>query len=276
MAYEHLGAGALDYFPCRYGESRLQFRGPPAALDMPYVAVLGGSEIYGRFAETPLPARLEQRIGMPAVNLACINAGLDMALQDEVVMQICRDAAATVIQITGVQNVSNRFYSVHPRRNDRFLKASAELLALFDGIDLTEFNFTRHLLASLAQRSAEGFAEFQKALKEDWLVRMRQLIDGIGGPVVLLWLSDRRPEDPCDNWSMRDPLFVDRLMLDAVSVQTAGLVEVVASTEEIGAGFQRLVCVPLEELAAREMLGPVVHERAAQELVGKLASLLQG
>lgn len=28
MTYDALGAGALDYLPCRYGTSKLLFRGP--------------------------------------------------------------------------------------------------------------------------------------------------------------------------------------------------------------------------------------------------------
>ncbi len=266
MAYEHLGEGALDYNPCRYGASKLLFRGPCQTLDAPYVAVLGGSEIYGRYAEVPLPERLQGLVGRPTVNLGCINAGTDLVTNDGTVLGICRGAVATVIQIAGAQNMSNRFYTVHPRRNDRFLNASDDLLTLFGKIDLTDFHFTRHLLSHLSERSPDKFMIVKAELKEAWVLQMLSLIEKIGSPVVLLWLGDRRPEDPCDDWSMRDPLFVDREMLDVVSDHASGLVEVVAIQEEIDAGFRRMVFTPLEELAAREMLGPVVQEAAANAL----------
>ena len=116
MAYEHLGAGALDYYPCRYGTSKLWFRGPSKALDQPYCAVIGGSETYGKFVERPYPDLFQDKTGYPVVNLGCVNAGADVFALDETVMDICKNAEITVIQLTGAQNISNRYYSVHPRR----------------------------------------------------------------------------------------------------------------------------------------------------------------
>ena len=49
MTFAMTAPGALDYFPCRYGRSRVLFRGPRRPLDVPYVAFLGGTETYGRF-----------------------------------------------------------------------------------------------------------------------------------------------------------------------------------------------------------------------------------
>lgn len=273
MAYEHLGEGALDYFPCRYGNSRILFRGPRKKLDKPYVAVLGGTEIYGKYVEQPLPEMLQGLIKRPVVNLGCVNAGTDMAVNDDTVIEICRNAAVTVVQITGAQNMSNRYYSVHPRRNDRFLKASSLLSTIFRDVDFTEFHFTRHLLSHLAERSSEKFAIVQQELKDAWVARMRTMITKIDGKVVLLWMSDRTPDERCEDWCCRDPLFVDRAMLNAIVNQTAGLVEVVAIREEIEAGFDRMVHTQLEELAAREMLGPVVQEAAANALRDRLNQL---
>ena len=53
-------------------------------------------------------------------------AGTD-DLRDSPALAVAR---LTVLQVTGAQNMSNRFYSVHPRRNDRFLKASPLLRAM--------------------------------------------------------------------------------------------------------------------------------------------------
>ncbi len=35
----------------------------------------------------------------------------------------------------GAQNLSNRFYAVHPRRNDRFLRASTLMKTIFREVD---------------------------------------------------------------------------------------------------------------------------------------------
>ena len=69
MAYAFPGAGALDYFPCRYGTSRLLFRGPRRMLDRPYVALLGGTETYGKYVPQPYPALIEAETGLRMVNL---------------------------------------------------------------------------------------------------------------------------------------------------------------------------------------------------------------
>lgn len=274
MAYEHLGEGALDYYPCRYGKSKLLFRGPRKKLDQPYVAVLGGSEIYGKFVEQPMTELLEELICRPVVNLGCVNAGTDLVVNDDTVMEICRNAAVTVIQITGAQNLSNRFYSVHPRRNDRFLKASTLLSTIFRDVDFTDFHFTRHLLSNLAVRSPEKFAMVQQELKDAWVARMKTMMTKIGGKFVLLWMSDRSPDDSGHDWSSREPLFVERWMLDALAGQIAGLVEVIPVREEIEAGFDRMIYTQLEEPAAREMLGPVVQQAAAKALQAVLKPMI--
>ena len=165
MACVHMGEGALDYDPCRYGASKLLFRGPRKALEGRYVAFLGGAEIYGRYVEEPLPKLLEGLIDLPVVNLGCVNAGADLVANDDTVTGICRDAAVTVIQVTGAQNTSNRFYTVHPRRNDRFLKASGRLSTLYEELDFTDFHFTRHLLSRLADCAPDKFALVQQELK---------------------------------------------------------------------------------------------------------------
>ena len=63
MAYDNLGDGALNYFPCRYGKSKLTFRGPRRRLDGHYYAVLGGTEAYGKFVPRPYAAQAEEMSG---------------------------------------------------------------------------------------------------------------------------------------------------------------------------------------------------------------------
>ena len=85
MTIDALGSGALNYHPCRYGRSRLLFRGPQRRLDGPYVSFLGGTTTYGKYIPTPFPALVEQATGLPAVNLGWINAGLDTLTSTSVV-----------------------------------------------------------------------------------------------------------------------------------------------------------------------------------------------
>jgi hypothetical protein len=55
-----------------------------------------------------------------AANLGLVNAGIDVFINEPMIQDFCAGAVVTVIQVLGAANMSNRFYAVHPRRNDRF------------------------------------------------------------------------------------------------------------------------------------------------------------
>ncbi|MEO1779366.1 MAG: DUF6473 family protein, partial [Pseudomonadota bacterium] len=149
MSFDTLGPGGLDYLPCRYGTSKILFRGPKRTLDAPYVAFFGGTTTYGKFVETPFPALLEQDLGMTCVNFGCVNAGVDLYAADPVLREAATQARVTVLQVISPRNMSNRFYKVHPRRNDRFIEASPLLRTIYREVDFAEFNFTNHMLQRL-------------------------------------------------------------------------------------------------------------------------------
>lgn len=274
MAYLEQGGSVLEYFPCRYGRSKLLFRGPKRKIEGDYVAVIGGSETYGKFLARPYPALLEERLGRKVVNFGVRNAGLDVFGHDTTILDACSRAGVTVIQISGAHNMSNRFYAVHPRRNDRFLRASSLLKTVFPDVEFTDVHFTRHLLSALKMRSPEKFALVEHELREAWTSRMKALLSRIETKVVLLWLSDHSP-DACDTCTAEgtEPLFVDREMIASVAPYAAEVVEVVVREAEVAVGRESLVHAELEEPAAREMLGSVAHEKAAAALAPVIASL---
>lgn len=260
--------GSIDYMPCRYGGSKLQFRGPQRRLDRPYVAVLGGTETYGRFVPAPFAALTEAATGRRMVNLGSLNAGVDMFLGDADVMRICAGAEATVIQFLGAQNLSNAFYTVHPRRNDRFLGATPKLKKLFPEVDFTEFNFTRHLLAALQAHSQERFALVVAALQSAWVARMEALLRGAGGRRILLWVGEHAPgEDagpPCAH--APDPLFVTRAMIEALRPLAASVVEVVLSPAARAQGTRGMIYGAGEEEAAASTTNLAMHADIAAAL----------
>ncbi len=274
MAYDPLVEGGLDYQPCQYGASKVLFRGPAKRPDGGSIAVIGGTETYGKFVAEPYPELLEQRLGRTCINLGCVNAGIDVFAGDEVVQQICSGGALTVIQLTGAQNMSNRFYTVHPRRNDRFVKASAKLRAVYPQVDFTDISFTRHLLETLYKASPEDFAFVRNELREAWVARMRRLAGLIGNRVVLLWMADRRPEDPAEALSGTDSLFIDRGMLDALRPEVLDIVEVVSERPYAAAGTEAMVFPPMQRAAAEGLPGPAMHETTAEALALRLGEFL--
>lgn len=273
MAIFDKSDAGLDYAPCRYGTSRTLFRGPARSLDGDYIACLGGTETYGRFVTRPFPDLLEAGLGRTTVNFGCINAGLDVFLHDKVIMRACAQAALTVVQIVGAQNMSNRFYSVHPRRNDRFLRASRRMTEIWPDVDFSEIHFTRHLLSVLQASSPGQFAKLRHELNEAWVARMRSLARELGGRVVLLWMSDRRPDDPAE-LDDGGPLFVTGSMIEAVLPDVLDVVEVV-SPRRFGREETRGMVFPeLERPVAESLPGPTMHGLTAEALAPRLEALL--
>ena len=59
----------FDYDLCRYGASRVMFRGPKRRLNASYIADIGSGQAYGKYGEVLFVDALEAQIGEPVVNL---------------------------------------------------------------------------------------------------------------------------------------------------------------------------------------------------------------
>jgi hypothetical protein len=269
------GAGALDYSPCRYGTSRPLFRGPERDLSRPYVAMLGGSATFGKYVAEPYPALVETALGHPVANLGGLNAGPDFYLSDPATLGVAARARVAVIQITGADAMSNPYYSVHSRRNDRFLAATPALRTLFPEVDFADIHFTRHLLLALLRTDPARFRVIVTDLKANWLTRMRQLLAKLPQRTLLLWLADMPPLgtatilDPAGG-----PLFVDASMLSALSPAVTDLVEAVPSDAARAEGATRMLFPETEAVQARSLPGSAVHQEVAARLGPVIASLL--
>ncbi|AZQ65734.1 hypothetical protein EF888_00455 [Silicimonas algicola] len=264
-------ADPLDYGWCRYDGTRLRFRGPLCCLDRPYVAVLGGTETFGRYVEHPYPSLLSDWLGTQVLNLGVSQAGLSLFAQERWLLDAAAQAEVTVLQVLGAQNMSNRLYSVHTRRNDRFLAVSPPLREMFPDVDFSEINFTGHLLTTLHSRSPAAFDAVVQELKWAWVQRMRRIVQTIGTKVILLWMSDRRPEEPGRLSDGIEPAFVDRAMLDALTPDIAGLVEVVAEDTSPRARMVGKLFRAVETDAALALPGGAQHSAAAERLAEEIA-----
>jgi hypothetical protein len=215
MSFQHHGADAICFAPCHYADLSTAFRGPERDLSGDYIACVGGAGMFGKFVDWSLPDLIEQSLGVPAANLGQVNGGLDF-MSTPGMIALARGASATVVDLVGAHNLSNRFYAVHPRRNDRVVRCSRLLQQAFPDLDLSDVHFTRHLL-TLMQATAPDRAETViEDLRCAWMERMHRLLAMLPGPVILLWLGGgpipQRAEDPAG------PIpFVDTVMVDQVA-----------------------------------------------------------
>lgn len=266
----HLPSGVDQ---CRYDGSRLLFRGPRRTLEGDFVACLGGTETFGKFISNPYPDLLEGMTGTPCVNFGWPNAGVDVFAKDRALLDCASRARLCVLQVPGALNMSNMYYRVHPRRNDRFLQATDALRALFPEVDFAEVSFTRHMMHRLQQVSEERLAYVRQELALVWTAGMTSLLRQITAPVVLLWLSERSPDTGAsspDIWA--DPALVTRDMLKALHGDVHGIVEVTLDPSDRGADAARLHS-PRDRRAARVLPGPTAHQRAAEALHPVLADI---
>jgi hypothetical protein len=256
--------GGIDYDVCRYGASRVTCRGPRRQLNEKYVSCLGGSETFGQFIEKPYSDILESQINMACVNFGVPNGGLDVFLNEPEIMNAASKAAVSVVVLPGAQNVSNRMYKVHPRRNDRFLRPSPQLAQMFPQIDFTEFHFTRHLLLALQEAAPDVFPDVIDEVRYAWAARVRSVISQLRGRVVLLWLP--RPESEVDEITGRDPLFITQGMVDELRSRVIDVVSVHPSQESLTKGTREMIFSDFEEGAARELPNPTFHADIANAL----------
>ncbi len=270
MSFEKRGRMPLDYNAVALPGSALRFRGPQADTIEPDVVCIGGSETFGRFIHAPYPAQLDAALPGAVLNLGVVNAGLDVMINDPAIVGSVGAAGAVVLQITSAHNMTNRFYTVHPRRNDRFVTASTMLRTIYPQVDFTEFHFTRHLLTHLRAVSEDRFEIVRTELEAAWVARMRRFISDITAPVHLLWLSNRAPDAPEDPQLLQDPLFVTARMLEQVEADAASLTITCPDRAEMENSVQGKFFGPREEAAARLLPGPQLHERAATELLQHL------
>ncbi|WP_375259460.1 DUF6473 family protein [Citreimonas sp.] len=262
MGVLDLGRSGIDYDLCRYGDSRVRFRGPPRELDGDYVGFVGGTDTFGLFVPAPFPDLVEDEIGLACVNLGAVNAGADLFLNDPATQAVIRGARVIVLQVMGVQNLSNAYYSVHPRRNDRFLRASDALVSLFPEIEFTEFHYTRHMLSTLEAVSRGRYGVVLRELRATWERRMAGLIEAAGGPVILIRLSE----------GAAGGALADGAMLRRLADKVSAIVEVEAEPDPDPTWG--MVFHPHEAAAARECLGAAAHDRAAEALIGPLTAAL--
>lgn len=267
------GAGAPDYCPCRYGAAKALLRGPARDLTRPYVAMLGGSATFGKYVHQPYPALVESILGRPVANLGGLNAGPDFYLSDAGLLRVASAAQVAVVQVTGAEALSNPFYTVHSRRNDRFLAATPALKALFPQVDFAEIHFTRHLLQVLEDSDPGAHAQVVAGLKATWLERMRHLMARLPSRRVLLWLADAPPPETALSLEPSPP-FVDRQMLDALGAEASELVIATPSPQARAQAPLDMSYPETEAALAACLPGSAMHAEVADALTPVLQRLM--
>lgn len=144
----------------------------------------------------PLARRALDRLLAPAAQVE----GVDFHLSDPALADAARQARAFALVLPPLGNLANPYYTVHPRRNDRFIAARPALKALYPDVDFGPLAFTGHVLGTLAATCPERFAIVRGAISTAWVQRMQDLMQSLPARGVLIdlpapgWLQ--RPQIP--------------------------------------------------------------------------------
>jgi hypothetical protein len=227
---------------------------------------LRGYEVFGKFAARPFPGLLADGLRMDCLNLGALNAGVDSFVEDDGIMRLAREAETVIVQVMGAQNLSNSYYRVHPRRNDRFVAPTADLRRLFPEVDFTRFHFNRHLLYALRAICGVRFNKVVEDLQRCWTSRMQVLLSMLQGKVVLLWVQYQLQDDPLT----AEPLFVSQEMIADITGPRTALVQLAlksspAVDQPLGAGRS-----DWPRSGLRDLLGADTHGQISEAIQGVL------
>ena len=246
-------AGEVDLY--RFGRSQQVFRGPRPSLKRPYIAVIGGSETFGKFVATPFPRLVQKRLQTTCVNWGTPGAGPGFFLKDPVLLEACSNASVCVIQVMQAEPLSNRMYSVFPRRNQRIRGVSEALKSLYPKTNFDQFKYVSGMLRHLREEDASTFKIVEAEMRAAWIARMLELIEDIHTKKVILWL---RSDDT--------GTIVDQEMIDIVAGKVDQLV-----TVDITAGLHRGFGGGSKET---QWMTRKVHDTVASKLVPTIQTVL--
>ena len=284
MSGQQIDDPLFDYKTYRFGRSRQIFRGPQPVLRGKYIAFLGSSYTFGRYADLPYSDLVGQTMEAATVNLGAEGAGPGFFLGDPEVRGTASNASVSVVQIMSAAAISNRMFTVRPRRNARLHEVSDLLIGIYPEVDFERFSLTKPMLRHLRELDESRFRLVMNEMKNAWIGRTQTLLSALECKTILLWFSQRAPEDqfsnPDDPTQMHYPYYVDRAMIEAVKPAADAYVECVTSQglpQDLRVDGRTVLYrpsgVPIDE--NREFPSPEMHEEVSDLLIPMIRNLME-
>ena len=273
----------FDYKAYRFGRTRQVFRGPQPDLRGAYLSFLGASHTFGRYTDLPFPTLIGEELGMVSLNLGTDGAGPGFFLGDPEVRQAASESSVCVVQVMSASSISNRMFSVRPRRNVRLHDVSELLRGIFPEVDFDRFAFVKPMLKQLHGIDPDRFKLVVNEMKNAWIGRTQTLLSSISAPKILFWFSQRAPNESSDDQDDRSgsgyPAFVDEAMIDTVKTSADSYVPCITSVglpQDLTVDGRTVLYQPSGKPidVNREFPSPEMHAAAAQSLLPAIRQLL--
>jgi hypothetical protein len=226
-----------------------------------HVLCLGGTETFGRFVAEPYPSADLGIASAAARDQHGRRRRRARRRAERPAIARRRRATAIVLQIPEAQNLSNRLYTVHPRRNDRFIKRLHHPAHHLPRRGFHRVSLHRHMLDHLGRLSADRFAIVRAELCTwpGWRGCSADPVRGhVPGAPALARLPAARdagkPGRPCPRPQAKTCRFSWTPDLLEAAVQQAASLSVVAGP--MTGARPRRAHAPQELRAARALPGP--------------------
>ena len=281
--YQRPDQAFIDYDGYVWGRLSQVYRGPKPDLTKPYIACIGGAQTFGRYVNSPFPTLLGEALGRQVANFGTANAGPGFFLRDSEVLEAASAADLCVVQAMGARSLSNRLFKVKLARNAQIEAVSKALEDLFPHVDFETFTYAHNMLNQIAEDDPEKFLAVETELKTAWVARTRVLLQSIQTKRVLLWFSERwpneGPQSTAERPALKYPQFVDQEMLDAVAPLADEVVYCVTSAgmpQNLTKGGQPVLQTPfgMPVTENRYYPSPEMHQAAAEALAAPVAALI--
>lgn len=211
---------AFIYDRSRPAGSRVELRNPPAVYDSrePYVACVGSAATFGRLVARPFPTLLQERLGMPMINLGVGGARPGVFLEDETLARLIRGAACVVVEAMSARGyATDLFVPDHAYTNMGRPPAAESGDHLQAAAEFVDIVYRRPLL----ERDAARLDAARMICRAAFIRDMKRLAAFTAGRGVLFYFSMRPPEfTPApqsvafEDWAGRFPHHVDGRILD--------------------------------------------------------------
>src|SRR5580692_10888492 len=286
--YEAEDAGIVDYGYTTLEGCSFAIRGAVERGDNGRnIACLGSAATFGRYIEQPYPQRIGEMLHANVTNLGFGGARFETYLKEPATLAFCKASDLVVLELMSAR--SYRCDLFQPRSHLGGLGAIGRRYA-----DMISAKTPQSPLLQDRLFVDRAYEWGTKNLKWDELLAIRtqlldvyrsdaiRLIQEIGRPVVLLWISQRsmnaKPQEgSLDSYSCGFPHFVDRETVQALRPHVVGLVEVVSkrgipSTTPYPADEKNNQAgKPMKPFVNSYYPSPEMHREAAQKLAKSIA-----
>lgn len=222
---------SFEVGPVRIGPPKERLCEPPLVLPGSYAAFIGGSATLGRGVSAPFAQAVGQRLGIDILNLGTDGAGAGYFLGNPELMAAAAGSRVCIVEAMCPTMISNRMFSVCARHNAHLDDTSDLLRAIYPEIDFSAFTLTAGMLEATRLCDPARFRLVVNEMRNAWIGRMLALVEAIGAPTMLLWLSTGRTEDPSGArvCTLRHPApkFVDQAMVQVLRPSVSAVVECV-------------------------------------------------